>query len=258
MKSVLSTFLFSLMMIYSVASLAQATENRQIFEIKVYHLGNPEQEAALDHFLEKAYLPAMHRLGIANVGVFKPLESDSLAGKRIYVFTPFPSAETYFRIMPTLHLDPIPNGEAYQQASHEHPPYDRLESMLLKAFEGMPSYNVPALGGDKSERIYELRSYESPTEKLFHNKVDMFNSGEIEIFDRLGFNAVFYGEVIAGSNMPNLMYMTSFNNIDAEKAAWKSFGNDPDWIKLRDDKRYQNNVSHIDITLLHPAPYSEL
>jgi hypothetical protein len=34
--------------------------------------------------------------------------------------------------------------------------------------------------------------------------------GEVPLFVRLGFNAVFYGEVIVGSHMPNLMYMTTF------------------------------------------------
>ena len=36
----------------------------------------------------------------------------------------------------------------------------------------------------------------------------MFNEGgEIRLFARLNFNAVFYGDVLAGDRMPNLMYM---------------------------------------------------
>ena len=39
----------------------------------------------------------------------------------------------------------------------------------------------------------------------------MFNAGgEIDIFTKLNFNAVFYGDVIVGSHMPNLMYLTCF------------------------------------------------
>ncbi|QDH80501.1 hypothetical protein FKX85_16210 [Echinicola soli] len=233
-------------------------QTRDVFEIKIYHVSTTSQETAIDQFLEEAYIPAMHKKGIAHIGVYKPLDRDSLAGKRIYVFTPYQSAENYIEIASTFHLVDLPHAGSYQKASHDEAPYDRIETILLKAFSGMPHYDVPKLNGKKSQRIYELRSYESPTEQLFHNKVDMFNSGEITIFDRLGFNAVFYGEVIAGSKMPNLMYMTSFDNITAEKAAWKAFGSDEAWITLRDDKHYQNNVSHIDITLLKPAKYSEL
>src|SRR5690606_26546023 len=83
--------------------------------------------------------------------------------------------------------------------------------LLLTAFIDSPNVQLPNLASPKSERVYELRSYEGPTEAYYRNKVDMFNEGdEIGLFKRLGFNAVFYGEVIAGSRMPNLMYLTTF------------------------------------------------
>ena len=134
---------------------------------------------------------------------------------------------------------------------------------------GMPSINVmmgvPALAqmgkltGDKKSRVYELRSYESPTEKLYRTKVKMFNVGdEVGIFNRLGFNAIFYAEVLAGKKMPNLMYMTSFESMEERDAHWKAFGSDPEWEKLKADKQYDNTVSHIDITFLYPAEYSDL
>ena len=45
---------------------------------------------------------------------------------------------------------------------------------------------LPKLRAAKNERIYELRSYESATEKIFANKVHMFNEGgEIDLFKRL-------------------------------------------------------------------------
>jgi hypothetical protein len=87
----------------------------------------------------------------------------------------------------------------------------------------------------------------------------MFNQGgEIPLFKRLGFNAVFYASVIAGSHMPNLMYMTSFDNMTSHDQHWKDFGADPEWKKLSADTQYQHNVSHIDIVLLHPTEYSDL
>jgi hypothetical protein len=107
--------------------------------------------------------------------------------------------------------------------------------------------------------VYELRSYESASEKIFRNKVQMFNAGgEIKLFDRLGFNAIFYSEVLFGPKMPNLMYMTSFANMPAREAHWKAFGADPEWKKLAALPEYQNNVSHIDITFLRPTDYSGL
>jgi hypothetical protein len=134
-----------------------------------------------------------------------------------------------------------------------------METILLQAFPLAPQLQVPALKAEKKDRVYELRSYESATEKIFKNKVQMFNEGdEIGLFKRLNFNAVFYSEVIAGGKMPNLMYMTSFENMADRDAHWKSFVDAPYWKKLSAMPEYQHNVSHIDITFLRPTDYSGL
>ncbi len=117
---------------------------------------------------------------------------------------------------------------------------------------------LPQLKGPREERVYELRSYESATEKIFRNKVHMFNEGdEIGLFKKLNFNAVFYSEVIAGAHMPNLMYMTTFESKADRDAHWKAFGESPEWKKLSSMPEYQHNVSHIDITFLRPTSYSD-
>jgi hypothetical protein len=86
----------------------------------------------------------------------------------------------------------------------------------------------------------------------------MFNEGgEVDLFKRLNFNAIFYAEVIAGPNMPNLIYMTSFENMADRDAHWKTFGADPQWKKLSTDSFYQHNVSRADITLMKAAGYSD-
>ncbi len=97
-------------------------------------------------------------------------------------------------------------------------------------------------------------------EKLHYNKVQMFNrGGESELFfKKLGFNAVFYASVLSGSHMPNLMYMTSFDNKTARDQHWKTFGDDPFWKQLSGSPEYQHNVSKADILFLHPTDFSDL
>lgn len=86
----------------------------------------------------------------------------------------------------------------------------------------------------------------------------MFNEGdEIGLFNRLKFNAVFYGEVIAGSKMPNLIYMTCHENKAVRDQNWKNFSDDQQWKKLSSMPEYQKNVSHIDIMFLYPTGYSD-
>lgn len=155
-----------------------------------------------DQFLKDAYLPVLHRNGIKNIGVFKPLANDTASAKFIYVLIPFSSAEAWKKISAHIQLD-----EAYRASSKKffeavstNPPYERIESILLEAFSGQPHLVLPPT--KNADRIFELRSYESPTEHLYEKKVAMFNTGgEIEMFTRLGFNPVFYGHVISGSRM---------------------------------------------------------
>jgi NIPSNAP len=133
-----------------------------------------------------------------------------------------------------------------------------MENILTKAFSLAPFLNLPALTGPRSERVYELRSYESATEKIHQNKVKMFNEGgEIALFKQLNFNAVFYSSVISGSRMPNLMYMTSFENKADRDAHWKSFGSSPEWKKLSALPEYQNNVSKNEQIFLRATEFSD-
>lgn len=253
-------FFFSFSILLAGLSASAAPAPRQYFELKVYHLKTEQQQQTVEQFLQTAYLPALHRAGIATVGVFRPIE-DTGTDKRIYVLIPFHSLEQFAGLPAILQKDARfqREGTAYLEASPKDPPYERIETILLRAFPGMPQLQVPDLKAPKNERVYELRSYESATEKMNLQKVKMFNEGgEIKLFKRLNFHAAFYSEVISGSRMPNLMYMTTFENRQERDAHWKAFGSDPEWKKLSALPEYQNTVSHIDDNFLRPADYSDL
>lgn len=234
---------------------------REFFEIRIYHLSGKAQEERMENYLKNAYLPALRRAGIKNIGVFKPVESDTAFGKRIYVFTPMSSLDQLAKLPQALDKDKQYQtaGKDYLESEFKDPTYVRYETILLQAFSGMPQHQKPALDAPRSERVYELRSYESPSEKRYLNKVKMFNTGgEIGIFNKLGFNAVFYGEVLAGRRMPNLMYMTAFANKASRDEHWKAFSNDPDWGKLKDVPEYKDNMNKLEMFHLRPTEYSDI
>lgn len=255
-----SSFSLLLVCLLTASSFLQAAAppDREYFELRIYHLDNQQQEERIDKFLENAFLPALQRAGIEKVGVFKPADIADTTGRKIYVYIPYQSAEQYMQLPQTLDQDAqyLSAGQDYIDATHDNPPYLRMESVLMLAFEGMPQFQQPSLTNPVSERIYELRSYEGATEKLFMNKVQMFNEGEIDIFERLDFNPVFFGEVRAGCNMPNLIYMTAHADMAAREKNWKVFGADAQWKEMSAMEEYQNNVSHADIILLQATPYS--
>lgn len=228
-------------------------------ELKVYHFKSSRQEVLIDSFLQRQYLPALHAAGIATVGVFKPIGNDTAADRRVYVLTPFASLRQREKIARATTGKLLTQGGPYLNAPYDNPAYLRLETIFLKTFDEMAGLTAPQLDAPRSEQVYELRSYEGASEKIFRNKMQMFNAGgEIKLFARLGFNSLFYGEVLFGAKMPNLMYMTTFTNQAARGAHWKTFGSDPEWKRLSALPDYQHNVSHIDITFLRPTGYSDL
>lgn len=236
-----------------------AAQKREYYEIRIYRVHTHDQVKQLDQFFQNAYLPALHKLGIKKVGVFHDIGNDTLVDKRVVLFIPLRSLDQVSKLEDVVMKDPAAKNDQYWNAAHTAPPFKRIETILLQSFTMMPAHKAPALSGNKADHVYELRSYESANERLYRKKVQMFNEGgEIALFGRLQFNAVFYGEVLAGSRMPNLMYMTSFNNMKERDAHWATFGADPEWKKLSGMEEYKNTVSFIERFMLRPAEYSEL
>jgi hypothetical protein len=262
MKVILNKLILAACAIFLLASFAFGSDKpkKEIYQITVYQYTTAAQETVLNNYLKNALLPALHKKGYKNIGVFKSLANDTSAIKMLYVYMPVKSFDEQLTLVEKLNKDTAYTTAAseYNNAVYKNPPYTRMEVILLKAFPLAPQMQLPKLTAAKNERVYELRSYESATEKIYANKVHMFNEGaKILLFKRLNFNAVFYGEVIAGGRMPNLMYLTTFENKADRDAHWKNFVDSPEWKKLSAMPEYQNNISHIDISFLQPVEYSD-
>lgn len=254
--------IYILMITLGIATnvMAAPAASDMYFEIRIYHYSNSQQEALIDNFVKSNFIPYLHSNGVGQVGVFKAIANDTAVIKKMVVLIPFKSIKHWEKYVKTRPDDPaITSTVEYTAGTTAQPSYNRMETIFLKAFKFTPKISSSKLSSPKSERVYELRSYESASEKLHVNKVHMFNEGgEVDLFNRLGFNAVFYGSVVHGAKMPNLMYMTSFENMKARTEHWAAFSSHPDWKILSSKPEYQKNVSKIDITFLRPTEYSEL
>lgn len=243
-------------LLLSASGLAQ---EREYYQLKTYTLKNENQEKIVDSYLKDAYLPALQRMGISEVGVFKVRPDKFTLSNKIVVLIPFSSLEAFEKLDSMLALDKtyIAAGATYINATHENPAFERISSVLMLAFPDMPKMEATKVEGERTDRVYELRSYEGPTEAMYRRKVNMFNEGgEIELFENLGFNAVFYADVISGDKMPNLMYMTTFPDMETRNKLWKDFVDSEKWKEISVMDIYLNTVSHADIHLLYPTEYS--
>ncbi len=252
---------FATLIFFLIQTKGHAQElSREYFVLQIYTLTNAEQEDLTDAYLEYGLLPALKRQNISSVGVFKWRKDEQDSTLQRFVLYPIGNKNSLDLIKEGLEKDEElwKNNRSFLEAPHDAPPYQRIKTIFLKAFKEMPKLHTSKVEGPRQDRVYELRSYESPTQSLFINKVHMFNEGgEVALFDRLGFNAVFYGEVLTGPRMPNLMYMTTFKNMETRDLLWKAFVDSPEWKDLINDPFYNNNVSKADILLLSPTSYSD-
>ena len=235
----------------------QAAASAEYYELRVYTLKNDTQQKLVEDYLQNAAIPALKRAGVKYNGVFTELNP---AGQtKVYVITQYNNLNHFNTIAETIGKDKefMAKGAAYLNATAKEPAYERIESSLLKSFTHALKIAVP----EKKTRIFELRQYQSASEATGKKKIEMFtDKGEIDIFKRLGFKPVFWGETVIGPLRPNLTYMVSFDDMDAKNAHWKAFGGDPQWKKISSVPEYADAllVSKITSTLLVPTAYSQI
>ena len=240
---------------------AQSAETgREYYQLRRYELRNGPQVKLVNGFFEEAFIPAANRLGIKPIGVFSV--AVGAQSPSLYLLIPSAFLETLVQIDARLASDAdyAKAGAAFLQAPAANPAYTRMESSLMIAFEGWPKLQVPPATAQNGARAFELRTYESPSDADHVRKVEMFNSGEFDVFRQAGFHSVFYGDTLVGSRLPNLTYMLSFDDLADRNKLWSAFGSSPAWKKLSSSPRYafEEIVSNITNLILSPASYSQI
>lgn len=230
----------------------QQSSNKEIYEWRVYTMR--WGTGALDNYLSKALIPALNRQGIKNVGAFSEIAKSEPA--KIYLLIPYASMADYAKVNEALRKDSAFTEASadYNKIPVEQAVYSRYSSSLMIAFDGLPKMIVPK----NEKRIFEVRTYEGYSDDAVRRKIKMFNDEEFTIFNRVKLNPVFFGEVVAGPNLPALTYMLTFKNMEERDQNWKAFGGDPDWQRVSKDPQYANTVSQIYKTFLEPTAYSQV
>jgi NIPSNAP len=243
-----------------VSAQTSSGKPREYYEIRRYHLQTGPQTKLTDNYLADALIPALNRMGIAPVGAFHldiGPETPTL-----YLLLPCTKLETLVSAELQLVHDEqfMKAAEPFWNAPATAPAFQRIESSLHIAFEGWPKLTPPAATAEHGKRIFQLRTYESPSNQDHVRKVEMFHRGEFDIFQRAGFSQVFYSDTLIGPRMPNLTYMLSFSDLTDLNVKWDKFRTDPEWIKLKGSPRYdfEEIVSNISNLILSPTAYSQI
>lgn len=234
--------------------LDNSAAKKELYEWREYEFNFNSPRGEVEKYFKNALLPAFNKHGVKTVGVFSEIGKSDPA--KVYMLIPYASFEDYIGVNEKVKMD-----EDYKKAASDflnlpadRVPYNRVSSSLMNAFDGLPKL-LPT----KSEpRIFEVRSYEGYSDDAVRRKILMFNKEELDIFYRTGLNPVFFGEVIAGGNMPRLTYMLTFKNMEERDKNWSKFSADDVWKRISKAPEYANTVSKIFRTFLEPTAYSQI
>ena len=234
---------------------------QEFYQLRKYELRNGPMLALCQGYFERALIPALGRLGMGPVGAFK-LDIGPQT-PTYYVLIPAADAGALVTLDAKLGADAeyVKAAGGFRDAPAAAPAFVRAERTLLAAFSGWPKLTAPkTVDGKRPKRMFQLRTYESPSQVAHARKIAMFNEVEIGIFVRAGLNPVFLGDTLVGTRMPSLTYMLTFADTAELTAHWAAFSADPAWKELshkpgNTDAEIVSNISNL---YLSPLECSEI
>jgi hypothetical protein len=233
---------------------------REFYQVRRYELTSGPQSKLTETYLSEALIPAVTKLGMGPVGAFRLEFGPETPVYYVLIPGPEPGALATVDLKLAQDDEFLKAADPFWSAPASAPAFQRVEYSLLAAFEGWPKLTPPPGAATKAKRIFQLRTYESPSYRDHVVKVKMFHSGEFDIFAKAGFHMVFFGDTLIGPRMPNLTYMLSFADSAELDAKWDVFRNDPNWKKLSADPQFafEPIVSNISNLLLSPLSASQI
>lgn len=241
----------------SASAAAASSGGHQIYELRCYRLrySKADQFGRLTSFLESEHLPMTERLGLVQ-GYFRVTLGEFTP--RVYTLSVYDSLADMGAKMEARRADKAWTRAATEFGSEPEAAYDRVESWLLRAFDGMKKIEVPE--APEKPRVYDLRLYEQETFRDTEEKMRMFNEEEIQIFRDAGVNPLFFGETIVGSHMPSLMYVSYYPDMEARGQAWSTFGSSEGWQRIKNRPGWSNAEIVSTVSNIHLAglPFSPI
>ncbi len=225
-------------------------ESGPLFVLHQFLLENGQQLGRLHTYLRDALLPALAReAGGAQV----VLEATVAAHQPQVIFLQEFRDVSAWRETGTKLKQDQALIEANSAWDREGPYLSHAVSLLAAT-----NYCPPIGSGAVSPRIFEMRVYQAQSEWQMNGVHERFAGPEIPVFHRCGIHPILYASTIAGSQMPNLTYLTPFESLAAREAAWTRFQADPEWRRVRqesvDNHGYTPRI--ITISLFRAAAYS--
>lgn len=225
---------------------------KDFFELRVYQFSGGAGVNRLKKYYTEALIPFLNKMG-AKAGAFREYGMEEPPW--IYMLHAYKSVSDYWEALQKMQSDSqyLQAADEYFRLPADNPVFERYETFLMPAFDGLPQMKMPG----ESRGLFELRIYESYNEDALRRKVKMFNEEELPLFEKVGLHPFIFGELIAGRHMPALAYMLWFKDMEERDANWKTFGSSPEWKAMRIKPEYADTVSKVRRVFLTPMDFSQ-
>ncbi len=238
-----------------VAGAAGPDDKRtRIYVLEQLFLKNGSQLPRVHDFMSKAILPALNRHHAGPKIYLEAIVAPHMP--QFAAIYGFHSIEELWSVHAKIIADPELQKRGDEFESGPEPPFEEQTNTLLEAADYSPE--IAPTAADAPPRLFELRTYHSPTWRQLRALHERFAGPEIKIFHRVGVHPILYSSTVIGANMPNLTYLIPFDSLAMREKAWAAFGADPEWLKVRKESidRHGEISSVIQIALYKATPYS--
>ncbi len=239
------------------AGVGTTAESRRIFVLENYYLKNGTQPGRMHDYLSKAAIPALNRVHSGPKIILEALVASHMP--QVAIILGFQSADELWSVHSKMIADEELKKAFEAWENHQEPPYEHYSSSILEATAYCPEVKADA-SPRQTPRIFELRTYHSPTWRQLAALHERFAGPEIKIFHRSGVHPILYTSTLIGPSMPNLTYLIPFENLADREKAWAAFGADPEWVKVRSEsiEKHGQISSVIQMTLFKATAYSPI
>jgi hypothetical protein len=239
-----------------LAASAEEGRKTRFYVFEQYFLEQGTQPGRIHDFFSKALLPTMERIHKGPKIFLEAVMAPHLP--QVAAIFGLESCDQVWSIAKGLFSDKEFN-RAFDQWESGEPPYVSASASLLEATDYSPEIVAPEKP-PAAPRVFELRTYHSPTSRQAKALHERFAGAEIKIFHRTGVHPIFYTSTVFGANRPNLTYLIPFDTLAAREKAWNAFGADEEWNRVRKESidRSGQISSVMQISLYRAMPYSPI
>ena len=241
--------LFTTVLLLTAFRADRPQADTRCYEMRVYYTHPGKFPDILARFRNHT-TQLFEKHGMTNVGYFVP---ENKPDSCLIYFLSFPSREARDASWKAFIADP--EWKAVAAKSEENGKIvSKIESTFLTATDFSPELKIRKKGG----RVFELRTYKATPGHL-PNLLDRFRDHTLKLFDKHGMTNVVYWTEADKDDM--LVYLLAHKSHEAGDASFKTFRDDPDWVKARkasEEKAGGSLTVYVKSQYLVPTDFSPL